>query len=255
MRVTILGSGGSGGVPLITGQWGACNPANPKNRRRRVSVLVEAAGQTILIDTSPDLRAQFLDAEVKRIDSVLYTHDHGDHCHGIDDLRFLTHHGMIPAFATAVTLEALRTRFSYIFLQDGQSDSPYKPLLRPHIVTPGDFFHLGPLRAVAFDQDHGYGRLSTGYRIDNFAYSTDLVRVPEAAKPYLHGLDLWIVDALRWDPHPTHAHVDLALSWILEYKPRRAVLTHLNQQLDYDTLKSYCPAGVEPAYDGLVIDM
>ncbi len=256
-RVTVLGCGGSGGVPLIGGDWGACNPANPRNRRRRVSILVEAGGRNILIDTSPDLRAQLLDAGVARIDAVLYTHDHADHCHGIDDLRFLSRESdrpPIPAYGTAPTLEALTQRFGYIFRQaSGGSSLLYRPFLEPRTVDGP--FRIGPVQVVPFEQDHGFGTTTTGYRIGGVAYSTDVVDLNDEAFAILEGLDLWIVDCLRFEPHPTHAHFERTLAWIERAKPRRAVLTHLNHMVDYDALAARCPPGVEPGYDGLVIEM
>jgi phosphoribosyl 1,2-cyclic phosphate phosphodiesterase len=256
VKVTILGCGGSGGVPLITGDWGRCNPANPKNRRRRVSALVEQSDTTILIDTSPDLRAQFLDAGATRLDAVLYTHEHADHSHGIDELRALGHgrSAPIPAYGTAETLALLRQRFRYIFEQSGDGSAVlYRPLLEARPVR-GPFVIDG-IAVTPFVQDHGYGATTTGYRIGGMAYSTDVVGLDDAAFAVLRDLDLWIVDCLRDDPHPTHAHFELTLTWIARAKPKRAVLTHLNHLLDYDDLASRCPPGVEPGYDGLVVEI
>jgi phosphoribosyl 1,2-cyclic phosphate phosphodiesterase len=253
MKVTVLGCGGSGGVPLITGDWGRCNPSNPRNRRRRVSVLVEQGGMTIVVDTSPDIRAQFLDAGVKRLDAVLYTHEHADHCHGIDELRAFGHgrkNAPIPAYGTAETLDLLRRRFRYIFEQPtGGSGVLYRPLLEARVID-GPFLIAGIL-VTPFVQDHGYGTTTTGYRIGGMAYSTDVVGLDDAAFAVLTDLDLWIVDCLRYEPHPTHAHFERTLSWIARAKPKRAILTHLNHTVDYDDLASRCPPGVEPAYDGL----
>ena len=255
MKVTVLGCGSSGGVPLINGEWGRCNPNNPKNRRRRVSVLVEQGDTTVLIDTSPDLRAQFLDAGVRRLDAVLYTHDHADHCHGIDELRAFGHVRCdvpIPAYGTAETMALLRQRFGYIFEQPaGGSGSLYRPLLQAQIINGP--FTIGNVPVVPFVQDHGFGTTTTGFRLGRMAYSTDVVGLDDAAFAVLTGLDLWIVDCLRYEPHPTHAHFDLTLSWIGRAKPRRAILTHLNHVLDYDDLASRCPPGVEPGYDGLTV--
>jgi phosphoribosyl 1,2-cyclic phosphate phosphodiesterase len=257
MKVTVLGCGGSGGVPLANGSWGACNPDNPRNRRRRVSVLVQNQGSNILIDTSPDLRLQLLDAKVSRIDAVLYTHDHADHCHGIDELRALSYDKNsqpIDAYGSAASMAALQQRFAYIFGQvEGSVSGLYKPVLRAHEIT-GPFL-AGGLPVVPFDQDHGYGAVSTGYRIGDFAYSTDLVELPAAAKAALAGLDLWIVDCLRFEPHPTHTHFERTLAWIAELKPRRAILTHLNHTMDYDDVARRCPPGVEAGYDGLIAEL
>ncbi len=255
MKVTVLGCGGSGGVPLIGGDWGRCNPANPKNRRRRVSVLVEHAGHAIVLDTSPDFREQMLDAQVKKLDAILYTHDHADHTQGIDDVRFMRSYNQgerIPAYGTAETLRTLTGRFPYVFTQmtDG-SGHLYKPFLEARTVTGP--FELCGLAVTPFEQDHGFGTKSTGYRVGPMAYSTDVVELPEAAFDILQGLDLWIVDCLRFEPHITHANFDKAIGWIERLKPRRAILTHLNQQTDYDAVKERCPAGVEPGYDGLSV--
>jgi len=257
MRITVLGCGGSGGVPLINGNWGSCNSANPKNRRRRVSVLVEEQGVNILIDTSPDLRLQLLDNNVRKIDAVLYTHDHADHCHGIDELRGMSYDKgsePIDAFGTPSTMAALRQRFGYIFDQaEGGHSGLYRPVLRAREIDGP--FEAGSLQVVPFEQDHGFGAVTTGYRIGGFAYSTDVVDLPDGAKTALTGLDLWIVDCLRFEPHPTHAHFDRTIGWISELKPKRTILTHLNHMMDYEDLARRCPAGVEPGYDGLVVDL
>lgn len=268
MKVTILGCGGSGGVPLLGEDWGRCNPHNPKNRRRRVSVLVETAAQTILIDASPDVRAQLLDARVAHVDAVLFTHDHADHTHGIDDLRFLRRDRGAPpldAWGTAATMASLTGRFAYIFRQNEEgSGTLYRPFLAPRLID--GRFEVGGVPVVPFEQDHGLGTVTTGFRVGGeageagrmrggMAYSTDAVELSEAALAELHDLDLWIVDCLRFEPHPTHAHFDKAIAWIERLKPRRAVLTHLNHMTDYDEVARRCPPGVEPAYDGLVVEI
>ena len=257
MRVTVLGCGGSGGVPLIGGIWGRCNPANPRNRRRRVSIHVESAGSSILVDASPDLRQQLLDANIKHLDAVLFTHDHADHCHGIDDLRFLRSDSKAPplqAWASPKTLAALKERFGYIFRQNqAGSGVLYRPFLAAHEVTGP--FPVGALEVTPFEQQHGLGSVTTGYRIGRMAYSTDVVALDEAAFAVLGDLDLWIVDCLRFEPHPTHAHFDLTMSWIERVKPKRAILTNLHVDLDYETLRRELPAGVEPAYDGMTISV
>jgi phosphoribosyl 1,2-cyclic phosphate phosphodiesterase len=256
MRVTLLGCGGSGGVPLLGLGWGACNPANPRNRRRRVSILVEQGGTVILVDASPDLRQQLLDADCHRLDAVLFTHDHADHTHGIDDLRFVKRPagGALPAYADWGTLATLEGRFDYIFRQNqAGSGILYKPFLEPHPLA-GPFAIAG-LPVVPFEQDHGYGTKTVGYRIGDMAYSTDVVGLSEEAMAVLGGLDLWVVDCLRFEPHPTHAHFGLAMRWIERLRPRRAVLTHLNHMVDYDVLAARCPPGVEPGYDGLVVEL
>ena len=258
MKVTVLGCGGSGGVPLAGrepgGYWGACDPANPKNRRRRVSILIEQDETAVLIDTSPDLRAQILDAGITRLDAVLYTHAHGDHCHGVDDLRWLVYQsgGPIDAFMDEDTRRRLTQRFGYAFASSADPGSLYKPLMIDRVVNGA--FEVGALAFRPFVQDHG-PETSLGYRFGKAAYSTDVVDLDEAAFEALEGLDLWIVDCLRDAPHPTHTHTERTFSWIERVKPKRAVLTHMNHTVDYDTLLARCPPGVEPAYDGMVLDL
>jgi phosphoribosyl 1,2-cyclic phosphate phosphodiesterase len=259
MRVTILGCGGSGGVPLVGNYWGSCNPENPRNRRRRVSVLIETQGKTILIDASPDCREQLLDAGVMGLDAVLFTHEHADHAHGLDDLRFVRREpgaAPLPIYGTADTLETLARRFDYVFRQNEKgSGKLYRPFLDARAVEWGRPFALEGLSVLPYEQDHGHGTLTTGYRIGNLAYSTDVVKMPAPSLALLGGLDLFVVDCLRLEPHMTHANFDTAMGWIRELKPRHAVLTHLNHQIDYDVLKARCPAGVEPGYDGLVVEI
>ena len=262
MKVTVLGCGGSGGVPLAAdqpgGTWGNCDPANPKNRRRRVSVHVAARGRagpaSILIDTSPDLRVQLLDARITGIDAVLFTHAHGDHCHGIDELRTLAHRrrGPIEAYMGPVTLARLTRRFDYAFASSRDSDSIYRPLLEDRAID-GPFEAAG-VPVTPFVQDHG-PETTLGYRIGRLAYSTDLVNLDEAAFDVLAGVEVWIVDCLRFEPHPTHTHFDRTMDWIARVKPARAILTHMNHTLDYDELAARCPPGVEPGYDGLTIEL
>ena len=257
MKVTVLGCGGSGGVPLLGPDWGACNPDNPKNHRRRVSVLVQEAGTNIVLDTSPDFRAQMLDAGAGHLDAILYTHDHADHTQGIDDVRFLKGRekgARIQAYGTADTLKTLTSRFEYIFSQNTVgSGHLYKPFLEAKEVT-GPFEFRG-IPIAPFEQAHGFGSVTTGYRVGPMAYSTDAVALSDAAFEILKGVDLWIVDCLRFDPHPTHAHFDMALEWISRVKPRHAILTHMNHMVDYDVIKARCPKGVEPAYDGLSVEI
>ena len=259
MRVTVLGCGGSRGVPVIGQGWGNCDPTNPRNRRFRPSVLVEhgGAGQgapiSILIDTSPDLRQQLLDADVRRVDAVLWTHSHADHTHGIDELRELCRMMQAPiaAYGFAEHLTELKTRFGYCFEPLRPGDPYYRPVLDAHPVE-GAFAVRG-LPVVAFEQDHGYSK-TVGYRIDKFAYSTDVVRLGEDAFAALEGVEVWVVDCSRIEPpHPVHAHLALTLEWIGRVKPKRAYLTHMDQTMDYDTVRALLPDGVEPAYDGLVI--
>lgn len=250
MKVTILGCGTSGGVPRIGGVWGACDPSNPRNRRRRVSILVEHRGTQVLVDTSPDLREQCLSAGISHLDGVLYTHDHADHTHGIDDLRglFLSMKRKVDIWADRRTLATLKHRFPYIF----EPVEGYPAVCASHVIDGP--VGIGHIHAVPFEQNHG-PITSLGFRFGDVAYSTDLVGLPEASWQALDGVKVWIVDALRPEPHPTHAHLDLTLSWIERLKPERAILTHMTWDMDYETLRRRLPPGIEPAYDGMVIDL
>jgi phosphoribosyl 1,2-cyclic phosphate phosphodiesterase len=252
MKVRILGCGGSGGVPLVGGVWGACDPAEKRNRRRRASILVEDEATTLLIDTSPDLREQLLDAGTRRIDAVLFTHAHADHLHGIDDLRGMNRlvRAALPVYADRRTLAVIEERFDYVF-RPLEGASFYKPTLTPHAIE-GEFT-IGGIRVVPFVQDHGFSK-TLGFRIGGMAYSTDVVDLDEAAFAALAGTELWIVDCLRYEPHPTHSHLEKTLSWIARVKPRRAVLTHMDVPLDYASLRGKLPPGVEPGYDGLTLE-
>ncbi|HKJ75048.1 MAG TPA: MBL fold metallo-hydrolase [Alphaproteobacteria bacterium] len=250
MKITMLGSGTSGGVPRIDGYWGAADPANPKNRRRRVSILVQSETTNVIVDTSPDFRQQCLDAGVTHVDGVLYTHDHADHVHGIDDLRtFRTIQGKrIDIYASRETLDVIRKRFTYIF----NPEAGYRPICEPHEIKGP--LTIGDIDILPYEQQHG-PITSLGYRFGPVAYSTDLNGLSEDAFAALEGIDVWIVDGLRYDPHPTHAHLDLTLSWIERVKPKRAILTHMTWEMDYDTLCGELPNGVEPGYDGLTIEI
>jgi phosphoribosyl 1,2-cyclic phosphate phosphodiesterase len=259
LTVTILGCGSSGGVPRPGLGWGACDPTNPKNRRRRCSLLVErgsGARTRVLVDTSPDLREQLLDAGADWLDGVFYTHEHADHTHGIDDLRgpFIHRRRRIDAYVDEATARVLRQRFDYCFVTPPGSE--YPPILNEHRIAAGTPIAVagegGPITVLPFLQDHG-DLPSLGFRFGPVAYSSDLVDLPEASIPALAGLDLWIVDALRYRPHPSHFSVDEALAWIERIKPRRAILTNMHSDLDYAELKARLPAHVEPAYDGMTI--
>lgn len=260
MKVTVLGCGGSGGVPLADGtpggNWGACDPANPRNRRRRVSILVEQGGKSILIDTSPDLRDQIISSGLDHLDAVLFTHAHADHCHGLDELRALAYRNRdkaaIRAYMSAETQTFLRNRFGYAFASSRNPDSLYRPILEDHCIDGP--ITIGDMTVTPFVQDHG-PETTLGFRIGDLAYSTDVVALDEAAFAALAGIKVWIVDCLRDQPHPTHSHTAQTLEWIARVKPERAVLTHLNHQIDYADLAARCPPGVEPGYDGLVIDL
>ncbi|MBK1697992.1 MBL fold metallo-hydrolase [Rhodovibrio salinarum] len=256
MQVTVLGCGGSGGVPLVGGIWGACDPADPRNRRRRPSILVRTPQATILIDTSPDLREQLLDAEVSNLDAVLFTHSHADHCHGIDDLRPLVYARgePIPAFSDPATMTNLTARFDYAFASTASTRSGYSAMLRDHTIPVGAPFKLFGLEITAFEQ--GHGPITTlGYRIGPVGYSPDAVEIPEAGFQALEGVHLWIVDCLRHEPHPSHAHFARTMAWIRRVAPARAVLTHMNHTMNYADVAAQCPAGVEPGRDNMTIDL
>ena len=256
MRVTMLGCGPSWGVPRVGGEWGACDPLDPRNRRRRVSVLVEEAGEVLLIDTAPDLREQLLDARVRRVDAVLFTHAHADHLHGIDDLRSVNWlmEQAIPIFANADTLAEIDRRFGYVFdaARADRRSAYYKPVLEPNEIN-GPFTAAG-MGIIPFIQGHGFSK-TLGFRVGGFAYSTDVIELDDAAFWALAGVEVWIVDCIRRAPHVTHAHLDKTLAWIARVKPRRAILTHMDESLDYQTLSRELPPGVEPGRDGLVIDL
>jgi phosphoribosyl 1,2-cyclic phosphate phosphodiesterase len=257
LTFTILGCGSSGGVPRPALGWGACDPQNPKNRRRRCSLLVERGDgprTRVLVDTSPDLREQLLDAQVDWLDGIFYTHEHADHTHGIDDLRGLFIHARrrLDAYVDDATSRVLRDRFGYCFATP--PGSAYPPILNEHRIAVAAPVTVagegGPISVVPFLQDHG-DIPSLGFRFGPVAYSSDLVDLPEASIPLLAGLDLWIVDALRDKPHPSHFSVAEALAWIDRIKPKRAILTNMHTDLDYAELRARLPAHVEPAYDGM----
>jgi phosphoribosyl 1,2-cyclic phosphate phosphodiesterase len=255
VRVTILGCGTSGGVPRLggpdgRGDWGDADPADARNRRRRCSILVQDKGKTILVDTSPDLRAQLIDAGIPRIDSVIWTHEHADQVHGIDELRpYVFRQGEIEAWASERTLGVLRRRFNYCF--ETQDNGFYNPIYRAHTIE-GPFQAAG-IKVVPFEQDHGT-LSSLGFRFGPIAYANDVVRLPEAAFEAMAGVELLIVDATRYKPHPTHAHLDLTLEWIARIAPRRAFLTNLHIDMDYAEVDRRTPAHVTPCHDGLIID-
>lgn len=259
---TILGCGSSGGVPRVGYGWGACDPHNPRNRRRRCSLLLDQAGPqgrtTAIVDTGPDLREQLLSSGTEWLDGVLYTHEHADHTHGIDDLRVLAinRHRLVDVHADAATTVKLMQAFGYCFATP--SGSSYPPILTLHSIEPGRPVVVegagGAITALPFRQHHG-DIDSLGYRIGSLAYSSDLNDLPEESLPALRDLDVWIVDALRPSPHPSHLSLREALAWIERIRPRRAILTNMHTDLDYETLRRSLPEGVEPAYDGLQIEV
>jgi len=263
---TLLGSGSSGGVPRADGNWGACDPSEPRNRRRRCSLLVQRRGQgagalgsgpmtSVVVDTSPDFREQAIDAKLQRLDGILFTHDHADQTHGLDDIRAfaINQRQRIPAWMDEPTRRRLNARFNYIF--ESQGGYPAISDLNP-MPPPGQAFRIdGPSGAIpvtAFDQEHGEIR-SLGFRFGPVAYSPDVNLLPETAFEALEGVEIWIVDALRYTPHPTHAHLDRTLSWIDRVKPRLAVLTNLHIDMDFNRLSAELPDGVAPGFDGMVL--
>ena len=258
LKVTVLGCGSSGGVPRIGGHWGACDPNEPKNRRSRCSLLVERGETAVLVDTSPDLREQLLRTGKDWLDGVLFTHDHADQTHGIDDLRALliNRRRRVDVYMDAPTAATLTTRFGYCFAT--LEGSQYPPILNARRLDAYETVTIegqgGRIDALPFLQNHGDVH-SLGFRFGPLAYSSDLVGLPEESFAALEGIKVWIVDALRYRPHPSHAHVGLALEWIARLKPRRAILTNMHIDLDYATLKAELPPGVEPAYDGLSFEL
>ena len=261
---TILGCGSSGGVPRIGNVWGACDPANPRNRRRRCSLLIEGwtdgveQPTRIVIDTGCDLREQMLDAAVDRVDAVLYTHAHADHIHGIDDLRVLALHNRkrVDVYFDAETGDRLREAFGYCF--EAPKGSDYPPILNAHEIAPGDVLTVegpgGSVDITAFEQTHG-NIVSLGFRVGGLAYCCDLSGFPEASHPAITGLDIWIIDALRPTPHPSHLSLPETLAWIERFPPRQAVLTNMHIDLDYARLDAETPGNVTPAFDGMRIDV
>ncbi|WP_428409337.1 MBL fold metallo-hydrolase [Hyphococcus sp.] len=272
LRVTILGCGSSGGVPRFggpdgTGDWGACDPGEPKNRRTRCSILVQREHPefgfahdkvtSVLVDTSPDMREQLLAAKCSRLDAVLFTHDHADQSHGIDDLRVfaLQMQRRMPVYIDDATGGAITDRFWYCFEQ--APGSYYPPILEKRDMPPcGETFCIdgpsGPIPVTAFLQYHG-GVNSLGFRFGDIAYSSDVVGLPEESFAVLSGVKAWIVDALQYRPHKTHAHLDLALEWLERVRPGRGILTNLHVHMDYRTLAEKLPEWVEPAFDGMIV--
>ena len=259
-RLTILGCGSSGGNPRVGNDWGKCDPSNPRNRRRRAAALVEkrdgSSATSVLIDTGPDVREQLLSVRLRALDGVLYTHDHADHTHGIDDLRAMSYimKTRIPVWFNPPTRDSLLDRFGYCFEGKG---SGYPPILKANLIEPPSPIEIsgpgGVITALPIVQQHGDIE-SIGFRFGNVAYSPDVSGIPDTSIPLLEGLDVWIVDSLRHQPHPSHFSLRQALDWIERLKPKRAILTHLLGDLDYDTLRRDLPAGVEPAYDGMTVE-
>jgi phosphoribosyl 1,2-cyclic phosphate phosphodiesterase len=262
MRITLLGTGGSAGVPLIggadgAGDWGACDPAEPHNARTRASIVVESGqGARLLVDTGPDLRAQLLACRIPRVDAVLYTHPHADHITGIDEVRILNRlvDRPLDAFATRATLDELIRRFAYAF-RPWEPPHFYRPVLVAREVAAGDTIEAAGMAVRLFAQDHGKIQ-SLGLRIGSFAYSTDVVALDDAAFEALAGIDTWVVGCfLRQGPHWTHADLGTVLRWVDRLRPRRTVLTHMGTDMDWAWLGAHLPPGVEAGYDGMVLNV
>jgi phosphoribosyl 1,2-cyclic phosphate phosphodiesterase len=259
LRVTVLGCGGSAGVPTIggvngRGDWGACNPLESRNRRTRTSIVIEFQNQRLLVDTSPDLRSQFLAAGVPGIDAVLFTHAHADHITGIDEIRILNRIAGRPlgAYATDQVLAELARRFEYVF-RPWQPPGFYRPVLEPHPVAAGEIVPIAGMDVRIFSQDH---KLTTtlGLRIGRFGYSTDVVELDEAAFAALRGTETWLVSCYQRAAHSTHASLSRVLGWASQLGVSRTILTHMGSDMDWAWMQANLPPGVEPAYDGLVID-
>jgi phosphoribosyl 1,2-cyclic phosphate phosphodiesterase len=252
MKVRILGCGTSSGVPRVGNDWGECDRNEPRNRRRRVSILISYGETRILVDTSPDLREQLLDADISDVEAVIWTHDHADHCHGIDDLRQLYHARGRPVagYARAEALGLLKRRFGYAFEGWGGYPAVVDPNLLPNHVN------LGGISVRAVDQPHG-PITSTGLRFEagglSIGYATDFSEMTDDMAAMFEGLDLWVIDALRRRPHPTHPHLADTLQWIGALGAKRAILTHMDASMDYRTLLAELPQGVEPGYDGMEV--
>ena len=258
ITIRILGCGSSGGVPRLGGHWGECDPDNPRNRRQRCSALItrrSPQGETrVLIDTGPDMRGQLIDAGVGSVDGVVYTHAHADHVHGIDDLRMLAMNiqSQIQVWADGDTTDALLARFGYVFVQP--KGSSYPPVCQLNMIT-GDTTIQGdggPITLTPITVTHG-NIDALGFRVDNIAYMPDVSGIPDDAWDHLVGLDLWVVDALRRAPHPTHSHLENTLKWIEKSGTKSALLTNMHLDLDYDTVAAETPPNVRPAYDGLEV--
>ena len=258
-RVTVLGCGGSAGVPSLGGEdgrgdWGSCDPAEPRNRRTRSSIVIEGPQGRVLVDTGPDMRAQLLACAVPRVDAIVFTHAHADHVTGLDDVRLLNRISGVPlpAYATQTTRDELERRFDYAF-RPWTPPHFYRPVLDVCTLAPGEAFTACGMRVQTFDQDH-HVMHTLGLRVGRFAYSTDVVRLDEAAFAALSGVDTWLVGCFQPEPHLTHAHLALVLAWRARLGVRRTVLTHMGNAMGWAALRAMLPADVEPGYDGLLLE-
>lgn len=257
MRITILGCGSSTGTPMPGERYEGVDLENSRNWRLRPSILVETPQTTLLVDTSPDLRQQMLNAQISHIDAVLFTHAHADHLHGIDDLRNVNRvmKAPIDGYTNADTWTVIENRFGYVLEPLNETASwYYKPVVHKHEICIGEQFQIGDISVIPFSQNHGYSN-TLGFRFEKFAYSTDVVELSDKSFAVLDGVTTWLVDALSEDEHPTHSHVKKSLQWIERVRPQRAVLTHMSAWMDYDQVSAKLPNGVELAYDGMVLDV
>jgi phosphoribosyl 1,2-cyclic phosphate phosphodiesterase len=261
VRVTILGSGGSAGVPMIGGadghgDWGACDPNEPRNRRSRSSIVIESeTGERLLVDTAPEMRGQLIAAGIGKADAILFTHAHADHITGLDDVRILNRTAGRPldAYASRATFEELERRFDYAF-RPWTPPGFFRPVLVTHAVAPGDTLRVAGLEIQIFGQDH-FVTETLGLRAGGFAYSTDAVALDEAAMTTLADVDTWVVGCFQRQPHKTHAHLAQVLAWAAALRVRRTVLTHMGTDLDWSWMCQTLPAGVEPAHDGMILEV
>lgn len=253
MQITILGCGPSSGVPFYGNRWGNCDPLNLKNIRTRSSVFIQNQDTKILIDTGPDVRQQLLRENIQDLTAVLYTHDHADHTHGIDELRGLAtlNDTKYNFWADEITLKSLQARFSYL-MTNSPSTETFRPFMTPNLIKSP--FFIGEEKIIPFSQNHG-SSTSLGFRIGDMAYSTDAAELDEASFEVLRGVKVWIVGALQYDPHVAHANVEQALDWIKRVSPEKAYLTHLSSRLDYEILKQQLPSNIEPCYDGMKVNL
>lgn len=256
MKIRVLGCGSSAGVPLIGCKCPVCVSTHPRNKRSRVSIVVEEGPTRILVDASPDLRLQFLRADLATVDAVIVTHSHADHTHGVDDLRSVNYNkkGPLDFWGAPECLAEIRKRFDYAFQAAHGTYSWFAPVLVPRPITERQLT-IGSLTIDTFWQGHGEREDTLGLRFGRFAYSTDVKTLPEEAFAALEGVEVWLVDCLTEQPNYGHSHLEQTLQWIERLRPKRAILTHMNHTVDYDAWMARMPPGVELAYDGMEFDV